>query len=300
MRHFLKLSSLLCILILELQAQGDVPGEDIDMANEVFDDQYIGCIEEMENKLDEDQILDKEKMKSKKFKRAWEEATSIWQQQKKQKVMAMLPHGFKDLHGISLVASSGFIRDEFNNDLKSADQSYEDYMEKFHFKFLHFYLTGALELLSGGCKENKNMVYSGIRGIHYRSSPDLHVRFGQFLSTSRDIKQGRSSGNDTFLTISTCYGVDIEGFSQFPLEKEVLVPGYEVFKVVSVSEESREIILSSTNKTCSNFNCAYIRGAESGESWKNCSYFHDSAGLSGSGHFIILLTSIAFQVLHTL
>ncbi|CAH2226008.1 ecto-ADP-ribosyltransferase 5-like isoform X2 [Pelobates cultripes] len=235
----------------------------LDLAKVAFDDQYIGCQEDMEQVLNSNDILSKEKQKNKIFRRAWEGAETIWHTKKKATVLTNLPQGFEDNHGIALVAYSGFIRKHFNDALRLAGKSYQYYMEDFHFKSLHYYLTVAVQLLSGDSCQN--LFYEDELGVMFEPSngSDI-VKFGQFLSPFLD--DGTSYSNESF-TLTSCFGVRIQNFSQYPLENTVVVPGYEVFYL---ENEGSTFSLNSTGKKCSNYNCAYVRGDKSRLSLDHC------------------------------
>jgi hypothetical protein len=60
-------------------------------------------------------------------------------------------------------------------------------------------------------------------------------------------------------------GVNIREFSLYPLEEEVLIPGYEVYHKVTVTETSKkynEIFLEDPQRMKSNFNCFYSSSAK--------------------------------------
>ncbi|OCT93478.1 ecto-ADP-ribosyltransferase 5 [Xenopus laevis] len=257
MNHLIRNWPITCLLILPITAQG-ISQEPLDMAADAFDDQYIGCRNHVDLLMEE--ILKTEMSENKLLRRAWTEAEKIWTQQKKRKVECELPDGFRDNHGIALVAYSGFIKTYFNVAVKSAGRSYSDYLHGFHYKSLHFYLTVAVQLLSDGCTKWHRIVFSGTESAHYTSNNTAHwVRFGHFLSTYTEKEQATVFGNGTVFTIRSCYGVEIERFSQFPHEEEVLVPGYEMF-YVSHSHESNEITLETSGQTFSKFNCVLTGG----------------------------------------
>ncbi|KAG6922052.1 ADP-ribosyltransferase 5, partial [Chelydra serpentina] len=72
----------------------------LDMAYDAFDDQYIGCTEDMENII-KSELLRKEKSKHKVFSKRWEAAKKQWNEKKKN---LSLPVGFKDENGIAILA----------------------------------------------------------------------------------------------------------------------------------------------------------------------------------------------------
>ncbi|XP_075449631.1 ecto-ADP-ribosyltransferase 5-like isoform X2 [Ascaphus truei] len=298
MKHLVESCSFIFLLIMHVKTQEHITVQTLDMADEAFDDQYIGCRNQMEEAIISKELLKHEKTQSTHFKRAWEEAEDIWRSQTKRKVKSLLPDGFEDNHGVAIVAHSGFINKDFNEAVKSAGKSYSYYKDNFHFKAFHYYLTVALQLLSGNCKQSKKLVYRGMDNVHFKPPTDSHhVKFGQFLSTSLDINQAKMFGNDTFFTIITCFGVHIDAFSQFPREHEVLVPAYEVFTVSSFVEEHYEFSLTTTETNCSNYNCAYLGG---GETWPNSTFcIYNSAPSGRNLPLLTLWSAVLLKLINT-
>ncbi|XP_043359921.1 ecto-ADP-ribosyltransferase 5-like isoform X2 [Dermochelys coriacea] len=236
----------------------------LDMAFDAFDDQYIGCTEDMENII-KSKLLRKEKSMHKVFSKRWEAAKNQWNEKKKN---LSLPKEFKDENGIAILAyTSGNhipLHKEFNKAVREAGKSRAYYLKHFPFKALHFYLTRALQLLKRDCaKMYKTEVYRGVHSLRYKSvERDSMVRFGTFTSSSVDRKVAQKFGSATFFTIRTCFGVPIANFSYIQAEKEVLIPVHEIFKVSSFTQDKNNnaFVLHSTNRTFSRYNCAYIAG----------------------------------------
>uniref|UniRef100_A4QN93 NAD(P)(+)--arginine ADP-ribosyltransferase n=1 Tax=Xenopus tropicalis TaxID=8364 RepID=A4QN93_XENTR len=255
MDHLMRIWPIVWLLLQPIITQETLSEAPMDLEEDTFDDQYIGCRDQVDLLMDE--ILKTEKSKNRLLRRAWTEAENIWNI-RRHEIQSELPVGFRDSHGVALVAYSGFIRTYFDEAVVSAGKSYNDYIQRFQYKGLHFYLTVAVQLLSGGCQKRPKLVYLGTNGFWYPTNSLEEVKFGHFVSTYSEKEQAVAFGNDTVFTISSCYGVQVEKFSQFPQEKAVLVPNYEIF---SVHEgEVNEFALISTKRTCSKFNCALIRG----------------------------------------
>ncbi|XP_069615648.1 ecto-ADP-ribosyltransferase 5-like [Ranitomeya imitator] len=221
---------------------------------DIFDDQYIGCSGKLEDLMPK--VLQKEKA-NKQFKDAWINATEQWEDIKD---YLTLPEGFEDEHGIALLTFTNKypegnpIYQQLNGNLTIAGASRKDYMEKFHFKALHFYLTRALQILKPNCEETYTT---------YRGSPHSHdikplFKFGRFTSTSMDRVAAQIFGTESLFKITTCFGAKIKDFSFFPLEEEVLIPPTEKF--LFVIKENSWFVLKSTGEMCSYFNCAYLKG----------------------------------------
>ncbi|KAG8544738.1 hypothetical protein GDO81_021986 [Engystomops pustulosus] len=223
----------------------------------------------MERKLENHNVLNIENMKNRNLNRAWKEANKVWKL-RRNTLMPKLPQAFKDDHGIALLTYTSFIRSDFNDAVKRAGRSYKSYMDDFGFKWLHFYLTSAFQLLSKSRWRTDLTVYSGIDDdIEVSLNGSAYVKFGNFLYSSLDKEEATIFANRSLLIIDTYPGVNIENFSQFACEREVLVPGYEVFSLYATDEENT-YRLHTTGKLCSNFNCAYINGEKSKQSIHEC------------------------------
>nr|XP_033806422.1 ecto-ADP-ribosyltransferase 5-like isoform X3 [Geotrypetes seraphini] len=247
----------------------------LDMAPKAFDDQYIGCEDEMEKQVRSKDLLEKEMNRSSNFKRSWREAASEWEKRVKNNAVPPLPKGFKDEHGIALLAYTGdHIYREFNAAVREGGKSPEHYMQNFTFKVLHFYLTRALKLLRGNCEETCKTVYRGATiTFDPPTSSNKTMRFGMFTSTSTTKQEAEKFGTDSFFSLTTCFGVCIQSYSMIPNEKEVLLPVNEVFSVSSFQLQTHFFVLNSTGKTCSNYNCTYLEGpkAKVDTTYKYCS-----------------------------
>ncbi|KAM5182258.1 ecto-ADP-ribosyltransferase 5-like [Mantella aurantiaca] len=230
---------------------------DLTMMHNAFDDQYLGCARQMEREMAA--VLEQEKA-YKPLGVMWYLAEQRWAVIKQQNVF---PPGFKDEYGISVTLytkESPFpLYQQLNRNVSVAGRSRSHYMERFHFKALHFYLTRALQVLGGGgggdgCAGG-SQAYRGSWMKYKNVSSDL--RFGQFASSSLSRKTAQRFGVNTMFTILTCFGVNVEVFSDFK-EEEVLIPVAETFQTTKKSETS--YVLTSSGRQCSYYNCAYLGG----------------------------------------
>ncbi|GAB1292406.1 T-cell ecto-ADP-ribosyltransferase 1 [Apodemus speciosus] len=225
----------------------------LDMAPNAFDDQYVGCVYQMEKRAP--RLLQEDFNKNKELKYEWKKAQEKWKQIKNQSY----PKGFHAFHGTALVAYTGKIHSSFNN----AIRNFKKNPANFHFRAFHYYLTRALQLLSyPGC----HLVYRGT-GIPFVHNGKGSVRFGQFTSTSLYKNAAFSppffNGYGTKFFIKTCLGVYIKKFSYYPQEEEVLIPGYEVYHKVTTKKAYgyMEIYLDYPRRKKSNFNCYYSKSS---------------------------------------
>ncbi|XP_018430431.1 PREDICTED: uncharacterized protein LOC108803089, partial [Nanorana parkeri] len=222
----------------------------------VFDDQYIGCAEELTEAI-MPWILQKEKA-NQQFGDAWKMATKEWN---KMASKLDLPDEFEDEYGIALLVFTNQIPEgnpiyqQLNANLAVAGASVKSYLDNFHFKALHFYLTRAVQILKPDCSRK----YTTFRGSEdtYKVSPLL--KFGRFTSTSLNSTMAQTFGTASPFQITTCFGAKIGQFSFFPKEDEVLIPPTEQFTYVMRRDSA--YILESTGQMCSYFNCA-IKGGE--------------------------------------
>uniref|UniRef100_G1Q0U0 NAD(P)(+)--arginine ADP-ribosyltransferase n=1 Tax=Myotis lucifugus TaxID=59463 RepID=G1Q0U0_MYOLU len=246
----------------------------LDMAENAFDDQYVGCTKEMEAKAP--QLLREELKVNRNLRAEWEKATKEWEK-RKNKIDSS--KRLSDSHGIALVAYTGDIAIEFNKAVRNFRQN----TNKFQFKAFHYYLTRALQLLT-----TPQECYTVYRG--YKTKCNYigkgNVRFGQFASSSLSKAEAikfTNNGKGTLLTIRTCLGVKIEMFSYYPSQKEVLIPGYEEYQ--QVNQTKNGVSLMNPKRPKSNYNCFYINS--SGQPGKQ-----SSRGMKESSAFILLLPGL--------
>ncbi|XP_059184767.1 ecto-ADP-ribosyltransferase 5-like [Centropristis striata] len=159
---------------------------------------------------------------------------------------------------------------DFNNAVRSQKSQYK---KSFQYHTLHFYLTSAIQALRSHRLSFLRPGDDGCLSVFRRTDRDFrrdvvnkNVRFGSFASSSLDTSQV-SFGDSSCFEVVTCLGADISMFSMFPQEREVLIPPYEVFKVVQIKKRSQqpdlpcEVVytLSSTKKPVSKLNCALFK-----------------------------------------
>ncbi|XP_028733400.1 T-cell ecto-ADP-ribosyltransferase 2-like [Peromyscus leucopus] len=275
-----KVHLILLSWLLTQQVTGLTESSKLDMAPNAFDDQYEGCVEDMEKKAP--QLLEEDFNMCKEFKHLWKKAEVKWNETKK---TMKYPKGFNDYHGTAVVAYTNHNDTNFH----TAIREFKKNTTNFHYKAFHYYLTRALQLLRNqnrSCYE----VYRGSKN-KFRYSEKGSVRFGHFGSSSfnRTVAYVDFNGSiGTLFTIKTCLGVNISGFSYKPKQMEVLIPVYEVYDSVTRKTSSKgneEITLESPKRGKSNFNCFY-----SGST--NKSHFSSSATL-----LLVVLPGLLVQLL---
>uniref|UniRef100_A0A8C3JSH7 NAD(P)(+)--arginine ADP-ribosyltransferase n=1 Tax=Calidris pygmaea TaxID=425635 RepID=A0A8C3JSH7_9CHAR len=219
----------------------------LNMAPTTFDDQYWGCTCTME--------------------RIWGSSTPLSSPTASmpsiEPVLLLNGRSGRTEHAVALMAytlNRGLYKD-FNAAVREAGRSYREYLNKFHFKTLHFLLTQALKILWEAQTPQCYQVYRGVQGIRFTAQPRDPVRFGQFTSTSFLKSVAEDFTEATFFSVSTCYGVPIRHYSMYPIEEEVLIPPFEIFEVTSITThgKSNHIQLESMG-TCSYHNCEWVTG----------------------------------------
>ena len=80
----------------------------LDMAPNAFDDQYEGCVQQMDERAPK--MLQEDFNMNKEFKHEWKKAEKKWKQIKPKSY----PKGFQDFYGTALVAYTGVIHSSFN------------------------------------------------------------------------------------------------------------------------------------------------------------------------------------------
>ncbi|KAM4750122.1 NAD(P)(+)--arginine ADP-ribosyltransferase 1-like [Anableps anableps] len=241
----------------------------LDMALNSVDDMYAGCEDEMEHKVRTEFLLN-EKNQNKNLSLAWNEAEKYYNKKWRPK------HGkapSRTLVKEEIMAVYVYTTDEpkvypeFNDAVRTQKMKYKTV---FKYHSLHFFLTSALKRLSARRSTLKRCL-TGYRQVNSYFSQDVlnkQIRFGSFTSSSMlGYQRPYRFGDKTCFEISTCLGADISLYSRFgESEAEVLIPPYEVFKVMQIKRRSEQKNLpcdvvykfKSTQKALSNLNCALL------------------------------------------
>ncbi|XP_014747905.1 PREDICTED: ecto-ADP-ribosyltransferase 4 [Sturnus vulgaris] len=262
-------SSLLLIFsqILIKEAMSTTP---MDMALHSFDDQYLGCREEMMKELEQGDYFQKEIAAKKDYFHLWKKA---------QKALLKSPvgllRGMRDSHAIVLMVytMNSSLHSQLNWATSTAGISPEHYRHNFTFKYFHFYLTTALQILkewqSSMGEPKCYQVHRGVKDLYIEAKIGSRVRFGRFTSTSLLRNKAQKFGNETLFTVTTCLGAALQGFSHHTYEKEVLIPPYEIFLVKSFfqTQQGNRLRLHSVG-SCSKYQCQLVEASRS----KNSGY----------------------------
>lgn len=226
------------------------------MAENSVDDLYVGCKTNMADQV-KTVLLENELNRSPEFKTAWQNG----------EMNATIPSDnltWNHSVAIYVYTNSRFnLYQNFNNAVRTDKQKYQD--KTFTWYSLFFYLAEAIQILKemqNGCK----LTYRGTNFEFHENVLNTEVRFGQFASSSLDLTEAELFGTKSCFEITTCEGADLENYSRFPEEKEVLIPPYEKFSVTEVKRRTDHedlwcetvYVLKSTGVR-SDLNCAFFR-----------------------------------------
>ncbi|XP_009098312.2 NAD(P)(+)--arginine ADP-ribosyltransferase 2-like [Serinus canaria] len=225
----------------------------LDMARDSFDDQYRGCGPAMTAALPA--LFNFEFQVNPLFTQTWVKAEAEWHKRGSPVSPLVSP-----AQAVALMAyTTKDIYKDFNAAVRAAGRSRQEYQNNFHFKTLHFLLTQALVKLKQAQNRHCHRVFRGVRDVRFQARRGQRVRFGQFTSTSLSKEVAQKYGTDSIFEVQTCHGVDIQAFSFYLSNREVLIPPYETFKVTKVTQDGKRarISLRSTG-TFSKHNCAWL------------------------------------------
>ncbi|NXM02439.1 NAR4 ribosyltransferase, partial [Tyrannus savana] len=240
----------------------------MDMALNSFDDQYLGCREEMMEELEQGDYFQKEIAANKDYLSLWKKA---------QEALLKSPVGLlremHDSHAIVLMAytMNSSLHSQLNWATSTAGISPEHYRHNFSFKYFHFYLTTAIQIMKEWQSSKENMgkrkcyqVHRGVKDLYIEATVGSRVRFGRFTSTSRLRSEAQKFGNETLFTVTTCLGAAMQGFSYYTSEKEVLIPPYEIFLVKSFvqTQDGNRLHLHSVGNY-SKYHCQLVEASRS-------------------------------------
>uniref|UniRef100_H0XWG6 NAD(P)(+)--arginine ADP-ribosyltransferase n=2 Tax=Otolemur garnettii TaxID=30611 RepID=H0XWG6_OTOGA len=260
LRGPLRLLLLLCALQKPTQSSENATKINFDLAPGSFDDQYHGCSKQVMEKLNQGDYFTKDLQDHKNYSRIWHKTHLTWMNQPQ-----TLPKNMTIPHAVALLVYTlnSNVRSDFCKALANDAKTPQQYEHSFYFKYLHYYLTTAIQLLRKEVtRENDRLCYQvhhEAKGVPFKAYVGATVRFGQFLSTSLLKEEARKFENQTLFTIFTCLGASVQDFS---LRKEVLIPPYELFKVVNMSYHPRGnwLQLQSTGNW-STYNCQLLKAS---------------------------------------
>ncbi|KAM4595265.1 ecto-ADP-ribosyltransferase 5-like [Fundulus diaphanus] len=237
----------------------------LDMAPNSVDDMYDGCEDKMKGIIEP--LLNKEQQEE--FKDAWSAAQNYYNNNivyyttlyKLKSLVSNTPKLKKNqimaVHAYTLETPA--LYSKFNEAVRTQKPYYK---KKFKYHAVHFFLTMALRSLKSNCVTSYRRT-----DCYFKTAINSEIRFGAFTSSTEGSYPPAEFGEKSCFEIYTCFGADISRFSEFPQEKEVLIPPYEVFKVKDIKKRSAtnslwcNVVykLESTKKTRSELNCALTK-----------------------------------------
>nr|XP_054494619.1 erythroblast NAD(P)(+)--arginine ADP-ribosyltransferase-like [Agelaius phoeniceus] len=230
----------------------------LDMAPDSFDDQYRGCGPAMKAALLP--LNHSEFKQNKEFAEVWVKAAAEWLRRGPPE-SPLSPD-----QATAIMAFTMTDPRKFNDAVRVAGRSRQEYRDNFHFKMLHFLLTDALATLrdaqNGQCRD----AFLKVCDTRFEAQRGDTVRFGLFMPVFPSKQTGECPG-ETMLEVHTCHGVDVTPFSEHPEPKIMLIPPFETFKVTQYTREGdkTQIQLRST-ETFTKYNCEWLGGVTSGGS----------------------------------
>ncbi|KAM9389024.1 ecto-ADP-ribosyltransferase 4 [Phaethornis superciliosus] len=229
------LASLLLLLLMISFQRLAVSHLMMDMALNSFDDQYLGCREQVMEELERGDYFQKEITANEDYLNLWKKAQEAFL-----KSPVGLLREMHESHAIVLMAytMNSSLHSQLNWATSRAGSSPEHYRHNFTFKYFHFYLTTAIQIMNQWQTSKENIgkrkcyqVHRGVKDLYIKATVGSKVRFGRFTSTSRLWNEAQKFGNETLFTVTTCLGAALQGFSYYTSEKEILIPPYEIFLV---------------------------------------------------------------------
>ncbi|XP_056106490.1 GPI-linked NAD(P)(+)--arginine ADP-ribosyltransferase 1-like [Rhinichthys klamathensis goyatoka] len=227
---------------------GELP---LDMAKDSVDDMYDKCEDKMWKNVSA--YLRNETNKNPLFKEVWGSHYKKGKRDEQKKYQIAAIRTYTDKRGV--------YRD-FNNAVRTQGPEYET---KFGYHALHFLLTTKARAK----KENQCLTgYRRVNATFSQGVENKEIRFGSFTSASLDTYANETQfGKKSCFEIFTCMGVDISDFSEYLNEREVLIPPYEVFKVIEIKNSSMHPDLpcdvvykvNSTKTPLSKLNCSLVK-----------------------------------------
>ncbi|XP_078107632.1 GPI-linked NAD(P)(+)--arginine ADP-ribosyltransferase 1-like [Sander vitreus] len=240
---------------------GAVAGKDsvlpLDMAENSVDDSYDGCKHTMKEKVKKE-YLQKEKEANNEFRNIWDNSVSdvhipFWRWftkvLKKKQIVAVRTY----------TDESNVFRD-FNTAVQTQGPKYKT---TFGYHAFHFLLTTAIQALRASKGKECLTVYRRVDRYFSQDVENKEFRFGRFTSASQGSYADKMFGEKSCFEIVTCMGADIARYSKFPNEAEVLIPPYEVFKVVKIERPTTkspcEVVYKvKSTRPYSKLNCALV------------------------------------------
>ncbi|XP_072533305.1 NAD(P)(+)--arginine ADP-ribosyltransferase 2-like [Salminus brasiliensis] len=203
----------------------------LNMADDSVDDSFEGCRDSM-HALVLSNYTDYEKEHTPGFKAAWENALNNDAKDELNINQSAAIYLYTENCYVNIDCSFK----EFNTATRKGKGAYKS--DHFQFYTLFFYLTDAVQQLN---LRHKKCVTT-YRKTDKTFETDVFnktIRFGSFTSSSLDLNI-TGFGEDSCFNITTCLGAEVYNYSRYHIEKEVLIPPYEVFRVTAVKNKHEQ------------------------------------------------------------
>ncbi|XP_072131651.1 GPI-linked NAD(P)(+)--arginine ADP-ribosyltransferase 1-like [Mobula birostris] len=174
---------------------------------------------------------------------AWRKALCL-RQSDPQLSKVPVPQGLREHHVVAIIAytlESPFYS-QFNEAVKLYGENDLVYAERFPFKGFQYLLSVAIERLREELGKTPQPTYRRMQKISF-GKVGFRMKFGYFASSSRNQRMEKF-GKKTVFTIFSRYGAQIENYSFFPAQEEVLIPPYEAFKITSYEPRTDGVDIS--------------------------------------------------------
>ncbi|XP_028453903.1 ecto-ADP-ribosyltransferase 5-like [Perca flavescens] len=154
-------------------------------------------------------------------------------------------------HSVALYLYTNIMLQPVKQDIETAERSRKQLKKTF--EPLHFFLSEAIQIL-------KHSQVTCLQ-TNYRTETLLHLNISNKLIRFNTFTLGSDGSNFTrnasCFEVYTCFGADITLYSALKLNRQVLIPPYEVFKVTDTETNSQRCKV--VHRLKSNMNCVYDR-----------------------------------------
>lgn len=226
------------------------------MMDDSVDDMYLGCTDEMMDKVTE---FLKQEQGDALFKDVWNAAEDCANRD---------DNALSKNHLQAICVYTSNYREFFktlNDAVRTEGNKYGPPAARSSFKFhsMHFLLTSAIQILNSNYKCRTTYRRTTLK---FTGEVNQLMRFGFFASSSYK-SYLKGFGTETCFKIVTCSGADLKNYSVYDQEAEVLIPPYEIFKITAEIKGEAKIHKLLGVESCK---LMYILESAGGKSSLNC------------------------------
>ncbi|NXR76843.1 NARE ribosyltransferase, partial [Pycnonotus jocosus] len=193
------------------------------------------------------------------FARAWVNATATWQS------WGPLESPLSPAQAIAVIAyvMDDRLQSTFNDAVRVAGRSPQEYRDNFHFKTLHFLLTDALATVRDTQEWTCTKLVHWDCEVRFEAKRGDTIRFGHFVPI-RSSETSLRCPVKTEFQVHACHGSfsrKLEGLDV------LLIPPFETFQVTQVTHQGDKTqIKLLSNNSFSKYNCEWLKGDSTGDS----------------------------------